>query len=235
MKEREKQPATPTDLNYHYYGKNRYDKDIVSAIPFHREIHESILKELRRRFRPDQAIRVLELGVGTGLTASLIRSAFPNAEFEVVDFSSTMLAHAKKRLGTKNITYRLGDFSKIRFHRPCDVVVAVIGIHHLSHSGKRHLFQKITRLLKPGGIFLFGDLMTCADEKNAAENSARHYHHLVEHAVTRTVLRDWAHHHLFLNNLATVESQEKWLRDIGCTVKRLFSQWNTVLLLATKQ
>ncbi|HEY4478952.1 MAG TPA: class I SAM-dependent methyltransferase [Candidatus Paceibacterota bacterium] len=235
MKEREKQPAIPTNLNYHYYGKNKYDRDIVSAIPFHREIHESILKELQRRFQPDQVIRVLELGVGTGLTTSLIRAAFPNAEFELVDFSSTMLSHAKKRLGTKKIVYRLGDFSKIRFHSPCDVVVAVIGIHHLSHSGKRNLFQKIALLLKPGGIFLFGDLMTCADEKDAAERSARHYHHLVEHAGSRSMLRDWTHHHMFLNNLATIEDQEKWLQDTGCRVKRLFYQWNTALLLATKQ
>lgn len=235
MKDQERQPAAPTDLNYHYYGMEKYDRDIVSAIPFHREIHVAILNELKRHFDSNQPIRVLELGVGTGLTTSLIRSRFPNAEFEVVDFSSTMLQHAKKRLGKEKIVYHLGDFSRIHFQGSYNVVVAVIGVHHLSHVGKRRLFKKIALSLKPGGIFLFGDLMTCIDERDAAENNARHFHHLVKQAGSRSMLRDWAHHHTYLNNLATVEDQEKWLQEAGCRVKRLFYKWNSALLLATKQ
>ena len=77
--------------------------------------------------------------------------------------------------------------------------------------------------------------MTRDNKIDAAEKSAYHYHHLVEHATTRAMLRDWAHHHMYLNNLATIEDQEKWIRNAGCTVKRLFSKWNTVLLLATKK
>jgi len=234
MKTQKRLLLRPTDLNYHHYRKDEYDQDIVAVIPFHSEIHAEILRELKQRFSKDDPLRVLELGVGTGLTTAIIKSVFPNAEFDVIDFSTTMLAKAKKRLGKKGMTYHLGDFAKIPFVGSYDVVIAVIGIHHQTHSGKRRLFKKIVKHLKPGGIFLFGDLMTCKDDKIAAEKNARHYHYLVENARTSSALRDWAHHHMFLNNLATIEEQEKWLRDVGCQVKRLFYKWNTALLLSIK-
>ncbi|MFA5945826.1 MAG: class I SAM-dependent methyltransferase [Patescibacteria group bacterium] len=223
-----------TDLNYHYYSQSKYDRNIISAIPFHKEIHTALLKELKKRFCSDEPLRILELGVGTGLTSALVRSAFPSARFEVVDFSSTMLDHAKKRLGQKNVSYVLGDFGKLHFHGQYDVILSVIGIHHQSHAGKQRLFKKIAGLLKPRGVFLFGDLMTSTDPHETAERDARHFHHLVEHSDSRSTLRDWAYHHMFLNNLAPIENQEQWLIDTGCKVKRLFYKWNTALLLVTK-
>ena len=43
--------------------------------------------------------RVLDLGAGTGLFASLVAQCYPNAEFTLFDLSDAMLEQAKQRFG----------------------------------------------------------------------------------------------------------------------------------------
>ena len=121
------------------------------------------------------------------------------------------------------------------FDKQYDIVVSVIGIHHQNTKGKQKLFEKIYSLLKQDGVFIFGDLMTYADKYEAARNNALHYHHLVKHAVDERTLTEWAHHHMFLNDLASVESQIKWLSEIGFEVKKDFLEINTALLFCLKK
>lgn len=176
----------------------------------------------------------MDLGTGTGITAKFIQDMLPNAAIDVVDFSEQMMEGAKKKLGNKNVDYIMGDYSKIEFTKHYDIIVAVIGIHHQNHEGKQKLFAKIYSMLKPGGVFIFGDLVTHADKFKAAHNHALHYHHLVEHATDEKTLAEWAHHHMYLNDLAPVEDQVKWLEEVGFEVKQDFLKMNTALLICSK-
>jgi cyclopropane fatty-acyl-phospholipid synthase-like methyltransferase len=96
------------------------------------------------------------------------------------------------------------------------------------------MFKKIFTLLQPGGIFLLGDLMTYRQPKHAAYEQARHFHHLVERASNRATLEDWAHHHLFINQLTPVEDQMEWLRQAGFRVKLAMQEMNTMVIVAAK-
>jgi tRNA (cmo5U34)-methyltransferase len=221
------------DLNYDHYSSNKYDQDIVNSIPFHKDLHEEILKFVRKNYKADKKYNILDLGVGTGITSKLIQNELPQAEFDLNDFSEKMIAGAKKKFG-KNANYILGDYSKIKFESKYDIVVSVIGIHHQNNKGKANLFKKIYSILKPGGIFIFGDLVTHKDLKKASLNQALHFHHLVEKSADKKTLGEWAHHHYILNDLAPIENQVEWLTKIGFKVKVILSKMNTALLICKK-
>lgn len=145
-----------------------------------------------------------------------------------------MLAGAKRRLDPSNVRYILGDYAKIQTHQKYDIAVSVIGIHHQTHQGKRKLFRKIYKMLKPGGVFIFGDLVTYSDKHQAAIAQAHHYHHLVKYAYDAVALNEWAYHHMFLNMPAPIEDQIRWLKDAGFHVEKKFLRWNTALLICKK-
>lgn len=224
----------PSELNYDKYATDKYDRDIVNSIPYHKELHEHIISFVNGNFDQKKEYKILDLGTGTGITAKLIYDLLPKAKIDVVDFSEQMMAGAKKKLGDKNVRYLLGDYSTLEFDKQYDIVVSVIGLHHQNTEGKQKMFAKIYSILKKGGTFIFGDLVTYSDKYKAAHNHALHYHHLVEHATDKKTLTEWAHHHMYLNDLASVEDQVQWLTKAGFKVKQDFLKMNTALLLCVK-
>ena len=195
---------------------------------------QNMIKKFDSKFDKNKNYKILDLGVGTAITSRIIKDILPKGEFDLVDFSKQMLNGAKKKMGADNTNYILGDYSKIKFGEKYDIVVSVIGIHHQNTVGKKKLFKKIFTLLKPGGVFIFGDLVTYNDKHTAALNNARHYNHLVEKSIDEKTLKDWAFHHMFLNDLSPIEDQIDWLKGIGFKVNKKFLEFNTALLICKK-
>jgi tRNA (cmo5U34)-methyltransferase len=223
----------PRDLNYHAYAREKYDGDIKRAIPGYGPLHEGLARIFAVGFKSKS--KILELGVGTGITAEVILGVLPYARYSAVDFSDKMLEGARERLSGYEVNFLKGDYSVIPLPRDNDAVVSVIGIHHQqSAEDKKSLFARICSSLSDGGVFLFADLMTFRDPEIAALNEALHFHHLVENASDPETLTEWAHHHKFLNSLAPMEDQIDWLKEAGfSTVEVLMQKFNTVLLLAS--
>lgn len=226
--------VTATQLNYTKCRRQKYDRDIVNAIPFHEELHQEIAQFISTHFDRNKTYRILDLGVGTGITAALVKKLLPHAHLDVVDFSPRMLEHARKRLGYKNVSFILGDYSKIRLKKKYDMIISVIGIHHQNTTGKKKIFKKIYNLLSEHGVFVFGDLVTHRHPKVAALNHALHYHHLVNMTDSKKTLTDWAYHHLYLNDLTPIEDLEQWLKTIGYHVTIALQKMNTALLICQK-
>lgn len=222
------------DLNYDHYSTDKYDRDIVNAIPFHKELHETIINFVRKNYSSKNEYSILDLGVGTGITSKLIQAELPKAKFDLVDFSKKMLSGARKKLGAKNVKYIFGDYSKIKFKKKYDIVISVIGIHHQNTQGKKRLLKKIFYLMNNGGFFIFGDLVTYSDRHKAALNNAKHFKHLVDNATDEKTLSEWAYHHIFLNDLSPIEDQIKWLKEIGFKVEVKFLKFNTMLIICKK-
>ncbi len=223
------------DLNYDHYENDKYDEDIKRVIPGYEDLHRTIEQSLTEFTATHAITKVLDLGIGTGITAERIMKLVPDAELTAVDFSDAMLQGAKRRLQNYKVQWITGDYAEVDFGKDFDVVISVIGMHHQTHEGKQAMFKKIFNALKPGGVFLFGDLMTHKDEKKAALSDAKHYHSLVEQAIDETTLTEWAHHHKFLNLLAPVEDQIQWLKEVGFTsVENKFEFLNTVFLKAER-
>jgi tRNA (cmo5U34)-methyltransferase len=223
------------ELNYDRYSKNKYDNDIVRSIPGHIELHNKLIELVKKFSKNNLVVKIADLGVGTGLTTEKILNLIPKSKAVAVDFSANMLKGAKRKLSKFDVEYIKGDYSKIKFGKNFDIVVAVIGIHHQTHPGKKKVFRKIFNSLRKGGIFIFGDLVTYRDPELAAFNEARHYHHLVENAQDEKSLKEWAYHHKCLNKLAPLEDQVQWLKEVGFrSVEVVFTKYNTALIYAKK-
>lgn len=223
------------NLNYHRYAALKYDQEIARVIPGHQQLHQLILKVVRKNFKPQTDYKVLDLGVGTGLTSALIQKVLPKAHFDVIDFSRPMLRGARKKLDSSRTKFIFGDYSKLVFKQNhYDLVISVIGLHHQTNTGKRKMIQRVFKALKPGGYFLLGDLMTYRNEKEAALNQARHFHHLVRNTKSSQELTDWAHHHIYLNKLASIEDHLQWFRNAGFYPKILQQTMNTQLISGHK-
>ena len=132
----------PEELNYSGYEQKVYDREIKLVIPGHTEMHDVIESKALKK-APSNVSKILELGVGTGLTSERILKNIPKADYTAIDFSGGLMEKAIHRLKNYNTHFIYGDFSKIKFSGKYDIVVSVIGIHHQDNSGKKKLFMKI--------------------------------------------------------------------------------------------
>lgn len=109
--------------------------------------------------------RVLDLGCGAGNnTIRLIRDYPEPFACDLCDLSRPMLERAKERISMeKQAGVRIfeGDFRAIPFEQASyDVVIAAAVLHHLRDDRDwEKAFQKIYRLLRPGGSFWITDLV----------------------------------------------------------------------------
>lgn len=224
----------PSQLNYDKYASEKYDADIVNSIPFHRQIHALIIDFVQDNYQKEQKCEIIDLGTGTAITSRVVKDILPNAHFDLVDFSRQMLKGAKDKMGSENADYIFGDYSKLKFSKKYDIVISVIGLHHQNSAGKKKMFRKIYGLLKPKGAFIFGDLVTYTDKHKAALNQSLHFKYLADNTEDEKTLSEWAYHHIYLNDLAPIEDQIKWLKQAGFKVETKFLKFNTALLICKK-
>ena len=100
------------------------------------------------------AEQILELGVGTGMTAKRVLARHREARLVGIDESESMLAAADVE----------GDLRVSRLEDPLpegpfDLVVSCLAVHHLDAEGKRDLFRRIVAALRPGGRFVLADVI----------------------------------------------------------------------------
>ncbi len=130
-----------------------YDRDRMKLIPGHEAFYTAALELI-----PRDAVRIVELGAGSGLFSAMLRAAFPDAHLTLIDFSENMLALARNRLGQHpQITYSLADYTTEPLPANSDAIVSSLSIHHLEDDRKRALLPHIYSALRPGGIFINAD------------------------------------------------------------------------------
>jgi len=102
------------------------------------------------------AHRILELGTGTGETATRLLASHPATTLVGIDASEAMLAVARVKLQADLLVQRLEDPLP---KGPFELVVSVLAVHHLDANEKRDLFRRVRDLLAEGGRFVLGDLV----------------------------------------------------------------------------
>ncbi len=109
------------------------------------------------------ALRVLELGTGTGETALRVLARHPGATLVGVDASDAMLEGARAALPAERVDLRLGRFEDPLPDGPFDVVVSALAVHHLDGPAKAELFARVAAVLAPGGRFVLADVVVPED------------------------------------------------------------------------
>jgi SAM-dependent methyltransferase len=124
--------------------------------------------------------RALDLGCGTGSTSERLLRRFPGARSVAIDHDPILLRIGSTGLGTMSGRLRWVDadlrgkdwvrsLPVARF----DVVVSTTALHWLDPTQLHRLYDRLARLLRPGGWFLNGDRLAYARELPRLREGAR--------------------------------------------------------------
>jgi tRNA (cmo5U34)-methyltransferase len=210
----------PADTSVNLWNRADHALDYLEradSIP-HRTEGESTLLE----FIPQTTRRILDLATGDGRLLALAKHEYPNTEAIAVDFSPAMIEAAKKRFASDssvtviahNLDNSLPELGKF------DAVISSFAIHHLAHDRKRSLYAEIHGLLNTGGVF-------CNLEHVSSPTPTLHAEFLRE--IDKTPETEDPS-----NKLLDLETQLRWLREIGFVDVDCHWKWRELALLAGK-
>lgn len=137
---------------------------------FLRWIFDNILENLPKKRRA----KIIDLGTGNGRLISILSAKFEDACFIGVDISEEMLKEAKKSLrNVKDLKLIKNKMHKFAVpDESIDYVVSNFALHHCRN--KLHLFERVFKSLKKGGIMIFGDIFEKFDNTHIRKvNSIR--------------------------------------------------------------
>ncbi|WP_209370197.1 class I SAM-dependent methyltransferase [Brevibacterium renqingii] len=109
---------------------------------------------------------VLDLGIGSGLTAKNVAEGLPEARILGIDASAEMLAAAARTLDPERAELRESRLEDPLPPGPFDLVMSTLAIHHLDGPDKADLFTRIAEILPAGGRFVLADLIVPADPED---------------------------------------------------------------------
>jgi malonyl-CoA O-methyltransferase len=110
---------------------------------------------------------VLDLGCGTGEISILLKNKFPEAEVHGIDIAPGMIAAAEMRSVYENkpdILFKVGDMEHIDYPAESfDLIVSNLSLQWLNDLSS--CFSEVSRLLKPGGTFLFSTVLAGSQQE----------------------------------------------------------------------
>lgn len=157
--------STSTEDFFNELG-DQYDQVIRRCVPQYAEMLESMMDylppKLLTRIARDQAsvpaLRILELGSGSGNLSSIILDRFPESKLTVVDSSEKLIAVVKSRFGKRIHHYQKTLFQDLDFKdNSFDLIISSISIHHLNDDEKLQLFKNSRQWLTPNSPLAFCD------------------------------------------------------------------------------
>ena len=202
---------TSTEHALDYLGR-------ADSIP-HRVEGESTLLE----FIPPTTKRILDLGTGDGRLLALVKLEHPDATAMAIDFSPAMLEAARRRFAddrsvtvlTHNLEDPLPEFDHF------DAVVSSFTIHHLIHERKRALYGEIYARLNPGGVF--------CNLEHVASPTLRLHEEFLRYVGCTSETEDPS------NKLLDLETQLRWLREIGFADVDCHWKWRELALFTGRR
>jgi tRNA (cmo5U34)-methyltransferase len=134
-----------------------YDRIIRTYIP-HYDESRGVQLALLTGAQLQGAVRIVDLGGGTGSLAESILERFPQASVLVRDIDSKMLVLAQARLSRfgNRVELSLGSFADAL--PPVDAVLSAFALHHIQTlKEKLEVYRRIRESIRPGGVFLNND------------------------------------------------------------------------------
>lgn len=154
----------PHREGHEHFDPASYDARVRVAIPGYDEFQDLVVTAPGVHVR-----RVLDLGTGTGATASAVTQHHSEATIVLLDASAEMLGVATASLPSDRVErVVVGDLVEAFPEGPFDLVVSALAIHHLEAERKRALFAKARAALAPSGAFIMGDLIVPEDPADAS-------------------------------------------------------------------
>ncbi|MCK9152562.1 class I SAM-dependent methyltransferase [Methanobacterium alcaliphilum] len=214
-------------------GANIYDKFRASIIPNLDDLY-CVLVELAQSEK--NSPKILDLGAGTGLLTKYLLGKYPDAQFQLIDLSEEMLNIARDRFKDfENFEYISADYVKQPFNDSFDIVVSSLSIHHLKHTEKQLLNQKIFKHLNSGGIFINADQITgpCPFSE---ETYQKNWFNKIDESELDDEYKEPAIERMKFDNPATLDENLKWLKEAGFEdIDVYYKYYNFVVLFGRKK
>ncbi len=152
--------------------KERFDNDVErfanletgQIATIDAKISLELITEAAKRITP-QAENLLDIGCGAGNYTLKMLSKLPNLNCTLVDLSKPMLDKAFERVSeqsNKKVEILQDDIREVELlDNHFDIILAGAVLHHLREDEDWKLtFEKLYKLLKPGGCLMISDLIT---------------------------------------------------------------------------
>ena len=128
------------------------------------KISLELITEAAKRIVPE-AENLLDIGCGAGNYSLTMLSKVPNLNCTLVDLSKPMLDKALERVSPQTngeVTVLQGDIREVELAgNHFDIILAGAVLHHLRDDNDWEMtFQKLFKLLRPGGCLMIADLIT---------------------------------------------------------------------------
>jgi tRNA threonylcarbamoyl adenosine modification protein (Sua5/YciO/YrdC/YwlC family) len=152
--------AAAIDGQFHFHPET-YASEIKADIPVYEEFQAAVVAATGAG-----ALRILELGTGTGETTRRLLDRHPQAELVGIDKSPAMLEAGRAELPAQRVTLSV---ARVQDELPTgrfDLVVSALCVHHLDGEEKQRLFERVRERLGVGGRFVLGDVVVpaCAED-----------------------------------------------------------------------
>lgn len=110
-------------------------------------------RELIGRINHPSALRIADLGCGTGSLTAELAARWPAAAVEGIDSSPEMIEDATARSLPGRLEFRVGDLRDWEPDEPVDVLVSNATLQWV--PGHLELLDRLAGFLAPGGVFAF--------------------------------------------------------------------------------
>lgn len=129
---------------------------------------------MTEKLRPLHGGRILDVACGFGDFLKLLTDSFQDFTEAVGIDRLDRVDEATRKFGDSGLLFRKMDAERIEYDEAYfDTVAMRHSLHHLTHPDK--VFAQIARVLKPGGMFVLGEVYR--DPATERPNSQRHLHH----------------------------------------------------------
>jgi tRNA (cmo5U34)-methyltransferase len=191
-----------------------YESEIVKIAPNYLYMLESAVDSLP--FEESAAIKIVDLGTGTGSMAVRVRNRFPNCSLLCVDMSGGMLDIAKERFrGCKSIEFLQKDFYELRLPEGQDAVVSSLALHHLiTDEDKKRFYRKVCDCLRLGGVFVNADIVLSSDDETE-ELYKRKWREFMAKSLNEKEIEGILERHAKEDSLPYLLDELRWLSEVG--------------------
>lgn len=150
----------------------QYDRARLQLVPCQNELYGWVRRLLP--YEPQDPLRILDLGAGTGLLSATLAAHFTNARITLLDASAPMLERSEKRFGREDrFQYQVRDYVREPLEGAYHAIVSALSIHHLNAFEKRALFRRVRVALEAGGVFINADQVRGPTEEIEARYQAQ--------------------------------------------------------------
>jgi ubiquinone/menaquinone biosynthesis C-methylase UbiE len=120
-----------------------------------RENYFPILDRVVELIPAGQGLRILDIGIGTGLLTERMPGSL---DLYGIDVSPKMMDKARQK--GLPVQLKLGSFLDIPYHNAhFDGIVSTFSFHHLTAEEKQDAYAEMNRILKPKAFIIIGDFM----------------------------------------------------------------------------